>query len=104
MHEFDRSEAQKCERFSIDILQIFGETPAPPKPCERSFDDPPLREENKSFCVIGTFDDLHIHARHYFCHGAAKQRALIAANGVSFHQKQILAEHGRHHERAAVRS
>src|SRR5882757_9352747 len=73
------SEAQKCERFSIEILPIFGETPAPPKPCERSFDDPPLREENKSFCVIGTLDDLHIHPRHYFCHGAAKQRALIAA-------------------------
>src|SRR5476651_1391994 len=63
---------------------------------------PPLREDNKSFCVIGTLDDLHIHPLHYFCHGAAKQRALIAAIGVEFHQERIQAEHGRHHERAAV--
>src|SRR5882757_11581739 len=96
------SEAQKCERFSIEVLPIFGETPAPAKPCERSFDDPPLRKDNKSFCVIGTLDDLHIHLRHYFCHGAAKQRALIATIGVEFHQERIQAEHGRHHERAAV--
>ena len=84
------------------ILPIFGETPAPPKPCERSFDDPPLREDDKSFCVIGTLDDLHVHPRHYFCHGAAKQRALIAAIGVEFHQERIHAEHGRHYEYAAV--
>ena len=50
----------------------------------------PLREDNKSFCVIGTFDDLHVHPRHYFCHGAAKQRALIAAIGVEFHQERIM--------------
>ena len=52
--------------------------------------------------MIGTLDDLHVHPRHYFCHGAAKQRALIAAIGVKFHQERIQAEHGRHHERAAV--
>jgi hypothetical protein len=52
--------------------------------------------------VIGTFDDLHIHPRHDFCHGAAKQRALIAAIGIEFHQERIQAEHGRHHKRAAV--
>ena len=63
---------------------------------------PPLREDDKSFCVIGTLDDLHIHPRHYFCHGTAKQRALIAAIGVEFHQKRIHAEHGRHDEYAAV--
>src|SRR5258708_29122461 len=38
----------------------------------------------------------------YFCHGAAKQRALIAAIGVEFHHERIQAEHGRHHARAAV--
>jgi len=52
--------------------------------------------------VIGTLDDLHIHPPRYFCHGAAKQRALIAAIGVKFHQEWMQAEHGRHHERAAV--
>ena len=64
--------------------------------------DPPLRKDNKSFCVIGALDDLHIHPRHYFRHGAAKQRALITAIGVEFHQERIQAEHGRHHECAAV--
>ena len=52
--------------------------------------------------MIGTLDDLHIHPRHYFRHGAAKQRALITAIGVEFHQERIQAEHGRHHECAAV--
>ena len=52
--------------------------------------------------MIGTLDDLHIHPPRYFCHGAAKQRALIAAIGVKFHQEWMQAEHGRHHERAAV--
>ena len=52
--------------------------------------------------MIGTLDDLHVHPRHYFCHGAAKQRALIAAIGVEFHQERIHAEHGRHYEYAAV--
>ena len=52
--------------------------------------------------MIGTLDDLHIHPRHYFCHGAAKQRALIAAIGVKFHQERIQAEHGRHDKRAAI--
>src|SRR6476660_6965224 len=56
----------------------------------------------QTFCVIGTLDDLHIYSRHYFCHGAAKQRALIAAIGVEFHQERIHAEHGRHDEYAAV--
>ena len=65
------------------------------------FDDPPLREGDKSFCAIGTLDDLHIHSRHYFCHGAAKQRALIAAIGVTSSER-MHAEHGRHDEYAAV--
>jgi hypothetical protein len=52
--------------------------------------------------VIGTLDDLYVHLRHYFRHGAAKQRALIAAIGVEFHQERIHAEHGRHDECAAV--
>ena len=52
--------------------------------------------------MIGTLDDLHIHPPRYFCHGAAKQRALIAAIGVKFHQEWMQAEHGRHRERAAV--
>ena len=63
---------------------------------------PTASEGDKSFCVIGTLDDLHIHSRHYFCHGAAKQRALIAAIGVEPHQEWINAEHGRHDEFAAV--
>ena len=46
-----------------------------------------------------TFD---IHLRHYFCHGAAKHRALIAAIGVEFQQERIHAEQGRHDERAAI--
>ena len=99
-HEANGGKAQECESLTIEILPIFGKAPAPPQPCERSFDDPPLRKDNESFCVIGTLDDLHIHPRH--CHGAAKQRALIAAIGVEFHQERIQAEHGRHHERAAV--
>jgi hypothetical protein len=52
--------------------------------------------------VIGTLDDFYIQPRHYFCHGAAKQRALIAAIGVEFHQERIHAEHGRRDECAAV--
>ena len=52
--------------------------------------------------MIGTLDDLYIHLRHYFRHGAAKQRALIAAIGVEFHQERIHAEHGCHDECAAV--
>src|SRR5882757_437420 len=96
------SEAEKSERLTIEILPIFGETPAPTEPCERSFDDPPLREDDKSFCVIGTLDDLYVHLRHYFRHGATKQRALIAAIGVEFHQERIHAEHGRQDECAAV--
>ena len=52
--------------------------------------------------MIGTLDDLYVHLRHYFRHGAAKQRALIAAIGVKFHQERIHAEHGRHDECAAV--
>jgi hypothetical protein len=52
--------------------------------------------------VIGTLDDLYVHLRHYLRHGAAKQRALIAAIGVEFHQERIHAEHGRHDECAAV--
>ena len=55
-----------------------------------------------AFSVIRTLDDLDIHARHYFRDGAAKQRALIAAIGVEFHQERIHAEHGRHDQCAAV--
>jgi hypothetical protein len=69
---------------------------------ERSFDDPPLRENDKCLCVIGTLDDLYVHLRHYLRHGAAKQRALIAAIGVEFHQERIHAEHGRRDQCAAV--
>ena len=52
--------------------------------------------------MIGTLDDLHIHPRHYFRHGAAKQRALIAAIGIEFHQERIHAEHGRDDQRATI--
>ena len=52
--------------------------------------------------MIRALDDFDIHLRHYFRHGAAKHRALIAAIGVEFQQKRIPAEHGRHHQRAAI--
>jgi hypothetical protein len=39
--------------------------------------------------VIGTLDDLYVHLRHYFRYGAAKQRTLIAAIGVEFHQQAL---------------
>ena len=47
--------------------------------------------------TISTFTRALIYARLQ-----AKQRALIAAIGVEFHQERIHAEHGRHYEYAAV--
>src|SRR5450759_1509921 len=63
--------------------------------------DPALGQNHKSFDPIGTFDDFDINLRHYFFHGAAKHRALIAAIGVEFQQERIHSEHGRHDQRAA---
>ena len=93
---------RNASAFRLRFSPIFGKTPRGPEPCERSFDDPPLREDDKSFRVIRTLDDLHIQPCHYFCHGAAKQWALIAAIGEEFHQERKQAEHGRHDECAAV--
>jgi hypothetical protein len=84
-------------------FQIPCQSATATEPCESTFDHPALREDDKSFCVIGTLDDLHIHPTPLFCHGAAKQRALIAAIGVEFHQERKHAEHGRHDECAARR-
>ena len=56
-------DAMLVEHVAIEIRPIFGETLAPPEPCGRSFDDPPLREGDKSFCVIGALDDLPVHVR-----------------------------------------
>jgi hypothetical protein len=42
--------------------------------------------------VIGSLDDFDIYLRHYFCHSAAKQGALIATIGVEPQQEWIKTE------------
>ena len=93
---------QKRARLAIEIFPILGEPSAPPEPCECSFHDPPLWQDDKAFGTIRAPDDFDIHLRHYFCHGAAKHRALITAIGVEFQQERIHSEHGRHDQRAAI--
>ena len=52
--------------------------------------------------MIRALDDFDIHLGHYFRHGTAKHRALIATIGVEFQQERIHAEHGRHDQCAAI--
>ncbi len=68
---------QKRERLVIEIFPILCEPSAPPEPCECSFHDPSFWQDDKAFGAIRARDDFDIHLRHYFCHGAAKQWALI---------------------------
>ena len=93
---------QERERLSIEIFPILREPSAPPEPCECSFHDPSLGQDDKGFSVIRALDDFDIHLRHYFRDSAAKHRALIAAIGVEFQQERIHAEHRRHDQRAAI--
>ena len=64
--------------------------------------DPSLGQDDKAFRRVRTPDDLHVHSRHDFLDGGAKQRTLIAAVGVELQQKRKHAERRRHDERAAV--
>src|SRR6476620_593739 len=50
----------------------------------------------------GSLDDFDIYLRHYFCHSAAKQGALIATIGVEPQQEWIKTDWRRNHLFAAI--
>ena len=79
---------QERERLSIEIFPILCEPSAPPEPRECSFHDPSPWQDDKAFSLIRALDDFDIHLCHYFLHGAAKHRALIATIGVEFQQER----------------
>ena len=83
--------------FRLRFSQSFASHLRPPEPCEGSFHDPALWQDDKAFSVIRAFDDFDIHLRQYFRDGAAKHRTLITAIGVEFQQERIQAKSGRHH-------
>ena len=93
---------RNASAFRLRLSQSFASRLASPKPCECSFHDPSLWQDDKAFSAIRALDDFDIHLRHYFRRSAAKHRPLIAAIGVEFQQERIHAEHGRDDQRAAI--
>ncbi len=89
---------QEGEPLSVQALPVFGE----PAACEGALYNPSLRQDYEAPRRIRTLDDLHVHPRHDFLYGGAKQRPLIAAVGVELQQKRKHTEHRRHHQRATV--
>ena len=77
---------------AVEIFPILGQAPASSKPRERALDDPSLGQDDEALRVIGSLDDFDIYLRHYFCHSAAKQGALIATIGVEPQQEWIKTE------------
>src|SRR6476620_3942061 len=51
-----------------------------------------IGQDDEALRVIGSLDDFDIYLRHYFCHSAAKQGALIATIGVEPQQEWIKTE------------
>jgi len=78
-HEADGGEMQKCERLSIEILPVFGQSSAATKPRNRSFNNPPPWQDLKAFGRVGTFDDFGHEAGQGFLLRIAKLWSLIAA-------------------------
>ena len=58
-HEANGSEVQERQRFSAEVLPIFGEPPTTVEPRDCAFNDPTTREHHKRVSgLIGSLDDF----------------------------------------------
>src|SRR5262245_38003067 len=80
-HEPDRSEAQERERYAVEVLPILGESSAAVEPRKRALNNPALGQHDKSLGLIGSLDDLGLHARQDFLERGVELSSLIAGVG-----------------------
>jgi hypothetical protein len=59
-HESDHSEAEECESRPGEIFDMLGEASASSEPCESSFNDPSLRQDDKTLGGVGALDDVEL--------------------------------------------
>ena len=69
--------------FSKSVVQPAAAS----KPGEGSLHDPSLRQDLKSFGLIGAFDDFHLQLRKDFRHCLLELRPLIAPIGEQLFQE-----------------
>ena len=80
-HEPDRGEAQERERYAVEVLPILGESSAAVEPRKRALNDPALGQHDKSLDLIGSLDDLGLHARQDFLERGWNCPSLMAGVG-----------------------
>ena len=55
-HETDHAEAEEGKRVHGQVLEVFGEPSAAPKPRERPLDDPALRQGHEAHAMAAAND------------------------------------------------
>lgn len=86
----------------VQAFPILGEPAASSEPGEGSFHNPPFWQDDKAVGLIGTLDDLDIHALVDLAHGLLERRPLIAAIGIELQKKRVETEQRRHQKHAAI--
>jgi len=101
-HEADGCEAQERERFSIEVLPIFGEPSAAVEPRNGALDDPAPGQHHKSLGLIGALDDFSFEMGQGSRQGILEFRPLIGAIGKQLLQARMHPGQGCKKEDAAV--
>ena len=93
---------QKCERLSIEILPVLGQSSTTTEPRKGPFDNPPPRQDLEGLGRIGTLDDFRDEAGQGFLLRIAKLWSLIAAIGEQLLKKRKFPEQCAQDESASI--
>ena len=80
-HDADHGKADEGGGGSGITLEVAGEPAASADPSKGSLDHPSFWQDNKTFCDVGSFDDLDLPCT-CSCGSGTNARPLIAAIGV----------------------
>ena len=93
---------RKASALWLRHSQSIGEPSAATEPRQGPLDDPALGQDEESLGLIGSLDDLDVHAGQGLLHRGLKLRPLVAAIGVELEEKREGTEQARGHQRSAV--
>jgi hypothetical protein len=93
---------QECEALAIEVLPIFGEPSTAVEPCNGTLHDPAFWQVNKSFGLVGAFNDLRLDAGQDVRQRLLELPPLVAGIGEQRLQKGIPAKEGGQQQDAAI--
>ena len=101
-HDADHGEADEGGDGACVSLEIACQTAIAADPRERAFDDPAFGQDDESFGLVGSLDDLDVDPAQDSRHGLLEFGSLITAIGIELQQERKHAEQSAQQQRRAV--